>query len=210
MYSKPGLLSLHPQCPHAVPEAALLLLSLRQAEEPACTLPGHDAIQLLFATHDGFLEECSTSINCPVTESYMTQKLFSYLALQWSGNFYNEGKIINHIRSYCSTETCALAFRLCNSSEPCAGCWDKTGMAGRVLEMQRGACDPAATAFQPGSFLLCPKRLTFLFLCKIPGRNPKAAGKPMWASRDVVFLARGVHMSSSCFTPKTGWSVSRS
>jgi len=55
VYSKSGLLSLQPRCPHTVPEPPLFLLSVKWAEDPACTLLGHDA----FATRDEFLEERS-------------------------------------------------------------------------------------------------------------------------------------------------------
>lgn len=95
VYRKSGVLSLYTQCPYTVPEPSLFFLSLNWAEAPARTLLGHDAIQLLFATCDGFLEECSAFINCSLTESQTTQKPFPYLALLWSGNFYNKGEIIN-------------------------------------------------------------------------------------------------------------------
>lgn len=77
LYSEPGLLSLHPQCANTVPEPPRFCLSLKQVEEPARTVLGHDAIQLLFATWDEFLEERGTFINCSVTESQQLKSCFS-------------------------------------------------------------------------------------------------------------------------------------
>lgn len=77
LHSKSGLLSLHPQCPHTVFEPPRFCLSLKRVEEPARTVPGHDAIQLLFATWDEFLEERGAFINCSVTESQRLKSCFS-------------------------------------------------------------------------------------------------------------------------------------
>lgn len=77
LHSKSGLLSLHPQCPHTVFEPPRFCLSFKRVEEPAHTVPGHDAIQLLFATWDEFLEERGTFINCSVTESQRLKSCFS-------------------------------------------------------------------------------------------------------------------------------------
>jgi len=74
--------------------------------------------------------------------------------------------------------------------------------------MHRGDCDPAATAFQPASCLVYPKRLRLSFPYRVPGSSIRAACTPAWGSRDMDFPAKGVHLSRSCFTPKNGWSAS--